>query len=75
MAVVPTSPGVAAGFYEELSAAFFGSDERARPSPSVSAMSSGVRRMLVGLKGACDCIQALPETDFSDDLRSVDEEG
>jgi hypothetical protein len=31
--------------------------------------------MLVGLKGACDRIQALPETDFSDDLSSLDEEG
>jgi non-heme chloroperoxidase len=59
-------------FYKDLADPFYGAD---RPGSSVS---QGVRdafwlqSMQVGIKGALDCIAAFSETDFTDDLRSID---
>jgi non-heme chloroperoxidase len=58
-------------FYQDLSAAFFGSNREG------SAISQGQRDqfwrlgMQVGLKGAYDCIKAFSETNFTDDLRAL----
>jgi non-heme chloroperoxidase len=59
-------------FYKDLSAPFFGAN---RPG---SKVSEGIREafwatsMLVGLKGAFDCIKAFSETDFTRDLEKFD---
>ncbi|HVT70567.1 MAG TPA: alpha/beta hydrolase [Trebonia sp.] len=59
-------------FYQDLSAPFYGAN---RPG---SAISQGLRdsframSMLVGLKGAYDCIKAFSETDFTADLKKID---
>jgi non-heme chloroperoxidase len=59
-------------FYKDLSAAFYGAN---RPG---STVSQGVRddfwrmSMLVGLKGAYDCIHEFSESDFHEDLKRFD---
>ncbi|MEU9004807.1 alpha/beta hydrolase [Streptomyces sp. NPDC048551] len=59
-------------FYQDLSGPFYGAN---RDGASVSA---GLRdafwlmSMQVGLKGALDCVKAFSETDFTEDLRSID---
>jgi non-heme chloroperoxidase len=67
--------GVAADrsqFYQDLSTPFYGAD---RDGASVS---QGLRdafwlmSMQAGTKGALDCIKAFSETDFTEDLKSID---
>jgi non-heme chloroperoxidase len=67
--------GVAADrsqFYRNLSEPFYGAN---RPG---STVSQGVRDsfwaqgMMVGVKGAYDCIKAFSETDLTNDLRKID---
>jgi non-heme chloroperoxidase len=59
-------------FYQELSAPFYGAN---RPG---STVSKGVRdafwqmSMMVGLKGAHDCIKVFSESDFHEDLKRFD---
>lgn len=59
-------------FYQDLSEPFFGANREG------SNVSQGARDdfwrqgMLVGLKGAYDCIKAFSETDFTEDLRALD---
>lgn len=59
-------------FYQDLSAAFFGTNREG------SMISPGARDefwrqgMLVGLKGVHDCVKAFSETDFTDDLKSLE---
>ncbi len=59
-------------FYKDLSAPFYGAN---RPG---STVSQGLRdsfwamSMLVGLKGAYDCVKAFSETDMTEDLKQVD---
>ncbi len=59
-------------FYKDLSDPFYGGN---RPG---STLSQGVRdafwlqSMQVGIKAALDCIAAFSETDFTEDLRSID---
>uniref|UniRef100_A0AAU3I988 Alpha/beta hydrolase n=1 Tax=Streptomyces sp. NBC_01393 TaxID=2903851 RepID=A0AAU3I988_9ACTN len=59
-------------FYQDLSAPFYGAN---RDGASVS---QGLRdafwlmSMQVGVKGALDCIKAFSETDFTEDLKSID---
>jgi non-heme chloroperoxidase len=59
-------------FYQDLSVSFFGTN---RPG---STISQGQRDqfwrlgMQVGLKAAYDCVKAFSETDFTEDLRSLD---
>jgi non-heme chloroperoxidase len=61
-----------AQFYRELSEPFFGAN---RPA---STVSQGIKdafwmmSMQAGLKGAYDCVKAFSETDFTEDLRSID---
>jgi len=58
-------------FYQDLSAAFFGTDREG------STISQGQRDqfwrqgMQVGLKGAYDCSTAFSETDFTDDVKAI----
>ncbi|MEU9141034.1 alpha/beta hydrolase [Streptomyces sp. NPDC048404] len=67
--------GVAADrsqFYQDLSSPFYGAN---RDGANVS---QGLRdafwlmSMQVGIKGALDCIKAFSETDFTEDLKSID---
>ena len=59
-------------FYKDLSAPFYGAN---RPG---SKVTQGLRdqfwlqSMLVGLKGAYDCIKQFSETDFTEDLKKFD---
>ena len=59
-------------FYKDLSAPFYGAN---RPG---STVSQGLRdsfwamSMLVGLKGAYDCVKAFSETDMTEDLKKID---
>ncbi|WP_347978185.1 alpha/beta hydrolase [Microbacterium sp. ProA8] len=59
-------------FYQDLSVPFFGANREG------SKVSQGARDdfwrqgMLVGLKAAYDCVAAFSETDFTDDLKSLD---
>ncbi len=59
-------------FYKDLSAPFYGAN---RPG---STVSQGLRdsfwamSMLVGLKGAYDCVKAFSETDMTEDLKQID---
>jgi non-heme chloroperoxidase len=59
-------------FYRDLAFPFFGANREG------SAVSEGSREdfwrqgMLVGLKGAYDCVKAFSETDFTDDLKALD---
>jgi non-heme chloroperoxidase len=59
-------------FYKDLSAPFYGAN---RPG---STVSQGLRdsfwamSILVGLKGAYDCIKAFSETDMTEDLKKID---
>jgi non-heme chloroperoxidase len=59
-------------FYKDLSEPFFGANREG------SNVSQGARDdfwrqgMLVGLKGAYDCIKAFSETDFTEDLKALD---
>jgi non-heme chloroperoxidase len=59
-------------FYQDLSAAFFGANREG------SNVSKGARDdfwrqgMLVGLAAAYDCVKAFSETDFTEDLKSLD---
>jgi non-heme chloroperoxidase len=59
-------------FYKDLSEPFFGANREG------SKVSQGARDdfwrqgMLVGLKGAYDCIKAFSETDFTEDLKALD---
>jgi len=59
-------------FYKDLSAPFYGAN---RPG---STVSQGLRdsfwamSILVGLKGAYDCIKAFSETDMTGDLKKID---
>lgn len=59
-------------FYKDLSAPFYGAN---RPGSKVSA---GLREqfwlqsMMVGIKGAYDCIKAFSETDQTEDLKTID---
>ena len=59
-------------YWQDLSEPFFGAN---RPG---SKVSKGARDdfwrqgMLVGLKGAYDCVKAFSETDFTEDLRALD---
>ena len=58
-------------FYQDLSAAFFGTNRED------STISQGARDefwrlgMQVGLKAAYDCVAAFSETDFTDDLKAI----
>ncbi|MTD15025.1 alpha/beta fold hydrolase [Nakamurella sp. YIM 132087] len=58
-------------FYQDLSAAFFGTNREG------STISQGARDefwrqgMLVGLKAAYDCVKAFSETDFTEDLKAL----
>ncbi|GAA1929717.1 alpha/beta hydrolase [Microbacterium aoyamense] len=59
-------------FYLDLAESFFGAN---RPGAEVSAGAKydfWRQGMLVGLKGAYDCIKAFSETDFTEDLRALD---
>jgi non-heme chloroperoxidase len=59
-------------FYKDLSAPFYGAN---RPG---STVSQGLRdsfwamSILVGLKGAYDCVKAFSETDMTEDLKKID---
>jgi non-heme chloroperoxidase len=59
-------------FYKDLSAPFYGAN---RPG---STVSQGLRdsfwamSVLVGLKGAYDCVKAFSETDMTEDLKKID---
>jgi non-heme chloroperoxidase len=59
-------------FWKDLAYPFFGANRDG------SAVSEGARDdfwrqgMLVGLKGAYDCIKAFSETDFTEDLKALD---
>jgi non-heme chloroperoxidase len=59
-------------FWKDLAYPFFGANRDG------SAISEGARDdfwrqgMLVGLKGAYDCIKAFSETDFTEDLKALD---
>jgi non-heme chloroperoxidase len=59
-------------FYKDLSAPFYGAN---RPG---SEISQGLRdsfwamSILVGIKGAYDCIKAFSETDLTEDLKKID---
>jgi non-heme chloroperoxidase len=59
-------------FYKDLSAPFYGAN---RPG---STVSQGLRdsfwamSILVGLKGAYDCVKAFSETDMTEDLKRID---
>jgi non-heme chloroperoxidase len=59
-------------FYKDLSAPFYGANREG------STVSEGLRNefwlqsMMVGIKGALDCIKAFSETDFTEDLKSID---
>ena len=59
-------------FYKDLSEPFFGANREG------STVSQGARDdfwrqgMLVGLKGAYDCVKAFSETDFTEDLKALD---
>ena len=67
--------GVAADrsqFFEDLSGPFFGAN-RAGAEVSQGARDDFWRQgMLVGLKAAYDCVAAFSETDFTEDLKSLD---
>jgi non-heme chloroperoxidase len=58
-------------FYKDLSVPFYGGNR------SGSKLSQGLRdqfwlqSMMVGLKGAYDCIKAFSETDFTEDLKRI----
>lgn len=59
-------------FYLDLTETFFGAN---RPGAQVSQGAKydfWRQGMLVGLKGAYDCIKAFSETDFTEDLRALD---
>ncbi|MDD7928194.1 alpha/beta fold hydrolase [Microbacterium thalli] len=59
-------------FYLDLTETFFGAN---RPGAQVSQGAKydfWRQGMLVGLKGAYDCIAAFSETDFTEDLRALD---
>ena len=67
--------GVAADrsqFYRDLSGPFYGADREG------ATVSQGLRdafwlmSMQVGVKGALDCVKAFSETDFTEDLKSID---
>ncbi|MET0976836.1 MAG: alpha/beta hydrolase [Leifsonia sp.] len=59
-------------FYQDLTLPFFGANREG------STVSQGARDdfwrqgMLVGLKGAYDCVKAFSETDFTEDLKALD---
>ena len=59
-------------FYKDLSAPFYGGN---RPGSKVSAglrEQFWLKSMMVGLKGAYDCIKAFSETDQTEDLKKID---
>lgn len=59
-------------FYTDLSEPFFGAN-REGANVSQGARDDFWRQgMLVGLKGAYDCVKAFSETDFTEDLKALD---
>ncbi|MFB7894282.1 alpha/beta fold hydrolase [Microbacterium sp. NPDC056044] len=59
-------------FYLDLAESFFGAN---RPGSQVSAGAKydfWRQGMLVGLKGAYDCVKAFSETDFTEELKALD---
>ncbi|ALE04639.1 alpha/beta hydrolase (plasmid) [Arthrobacter sp. ERGS1:01] len=59
-------------FYQDLSVPFYGFN-REGAAVSKGAQDDFWRQgMLVGLKGAYDCIKAFSETDFTEDLKALD---
>jgi non-heme chloroperoxidase len=59
-------------FYKDLAVAFYGFN-RPDATPSQGAIDAfWLWGMQVGLKGAYDCIEQFSETDFTDDLTSID---
>jgi non-heme chloroperoxidase len=59
-------------FYRDLAQPFFGLNRPgAKPAPGIPDQF-WLQSMMVGLKGALDCIKAFSETDFTEDLRSID---
>jgi len=59
-------------FYQDLSVPFYGFN-REGAAVSKGAQDDFWRQgMLVGLKGAYDCVKAFSETDFTDDLKALD---
>jgi non-heme chloroperoxidase len=59
-------------FFKDLSAPFYGAN---RPGAKVSQGlrdSFWLQGMLCGFKGAVDCIKAFSETDFTEDLKTID---
>jgi non-heme chloroperoxidase len=59
-------------FYQELAIRFYGAD-RDRANVSQGTLDQfWLWSMQAGLKNACDCIKAFSETDFTEDLRSIE---
>ncbi|MEC4020740.1 alpha/beta fold hydrolase [Streptomyces sp. H27-D2] len=59
-------------FYRYLSAPFYGANRAGAEVSQGARDAFWLMSMQVSLKGALDCVQAFSETDFTQDLRSID---
>ncbi|WP_111767021.1 alpha/beta fold hydrolase [Nakamurella deserti] len=67
--------GDRSAFYQELSAAFFGTNREGSIIPQADRDQFWRLGMQVGLAGAYDCVKAFSETDFTADLEILAERG
>jgi non-heme chloroperoxidase len=59
-------------FFRDLSAPFYGANRQGANVTQGLRDQFWLQSMLVGFKGALDCIKAFSETDFTDDLKKID---
>jgi non-heme chloroperoxidase len=59
-------------FYKELAGPFYGYNRPGNQPPPGLREQFWLQGMMVGLKGALDCIAAFSETDFTEDLKKID---
>jgi non-heme chloroperoxidase len=59
-------------FYQDLSAPFYGANRDGAEVSQALRDSFWAMSMLVGLKGAYDCVKAFSETDQNEDLKKID---
>ena len=59
-------------FYKDLSAPFYGANREGSKVSQGQRDQFWLQSMMVGLKGAYDCIKEFSETDFTEDLKKID---
>jgi non-heme chloroperoxidase len=59
-------------FYQDLSAPFYGANRDGAEVSQALRDSFWAMSMMVGLKGAYDCVKAFSETDLTGDLKKID---